>query len=74
MRAVTNRAKGVLVLLLLLAGFPLIGALPHQLGAIRVAGLSLLWWYGGIAAPLAAWIVAVAWLSGPQPGSFDGPE
>lgn len=74
MRAVTNRTKGVLVLLLLLAGFPLIGALPHQLGAIRVGGLSLLWWYGGIAAPLAAWLVAVAWLSGSRPGPSAGHE
>jgi hypothetical protein len=74
MRAVTNRAKGVLTLLLLLAGFPLIGALPHQLGAIRVAGLSLLWWYGGVAAPIAAWIIAVAWLSGSPPSSFGGSE
>ncbi len=69
MRAVRNRAKGVLALFLLLAGFPLIDALPHKLGAIRVAGLSLLWWYGGVVAPLAAWIVAVAWLSGSQPDS-----
>lgn len=74
MRAVTNRTKGVLVLFLLLAGFPMIGALPHQLGAIRVGGLSLLWWYGGIAAPLAAWLAAVAWLSGSRPGPSAGHE
>ncbi len=74
MRAVTNRIKGVLVLLLLLAGLPLIGVLPHQLGAIRMGGLSLLWWYGGIVAPLAAWLVAVAWLSDSRPGPSSGPE
>ena len=69
MRAVTNRAKSALVLLLLLAGFPLLGALPNQLAAVRVAGLSLLWWYGGVAAPLAAWLAAVIWI----PGSGSGP-
>lgn len=70
MRAVTNRTTGALVLLLLLAGFPLLGALPNQLAAVRVAGLSLLWWYGGVAAPLAAWLVAVIWIpaSGSRPG------
>ncbi|HET8576301.1 MAG TPA: hypothetical protein VFO18_04335 [Methylomirabilota bacterium] len=70
----TNRTKGVLVLVLLLAGFPLIAALPYQIGAIRLAGLSLLWWYGGVAAPLAAWLVAVVCLSGSQPGRHARPE
>jgi hypothetical protein len=67
MRSVTNRSRGVVVLLVLLAGFPLIGALPHQIGAIRVGGLSLLWWYGGVVAPVAAWLVAVACLSAAPP-------
>jgi len=47
--AVTTRTTGVVLLALLLAGFLLIGALPNQAAAIRVAGLSLLWWYGGCA-------------------------
>ena len=69
MRPVRNRTTGALVLLLLLAGFPLLGALPNQLAAVRVAGLSLLWWYGGVAAPLAIWLAAVIWI----PGSGAGP-
>ncbi len=68
MRAVTNRTKGALVLLLLLAGFPLLSTLPNQLAAVRVAGLSLLWWYGGVAAPVAAWLTAVIWIPGPGSG------
>ena len=59
----TNRALG-LFLLLLLAGFPLITVLPNQVALIRLAGLSILWWYGGVGAPLLAWLIAVVWLPG----------
>jgi len=45
---------------LLLAAFPVIAALPDQIAAIRLAGLSVLWWYGGVVAPALAWLVAVA--------------
>ncbi len=65
MRAVTNRAKAALLLLLLLVVFPVIAALPNQVAAIRMAGLSLLWWYGGVIAPVLAWLVAVTWLAEP---------
>jgi hypothetical protein len=47
------------LLLVLLAGFPLIALLPSEAGSIRVAGLSVLWWYGAVAAPTLAWLVAV---------------
>jgi tetrahydromethanopterin S-methyltransferase subunit B len=47
------------LLLLLLAAYPLIGALPSEAGSIRVAGLSALWWYGAVVAPALAWLVAV---------------
>ena len=67
MRAVTNRAKVVFLLLLLLVAFPVIAVLPNQVGAVRLAGLSLLWWYGGVIAPLLAWLIAVAWLPDPPP-------
>ena len=46
-------------LLLLLAAYPLIGALPSEAGSIRVAGLALLWWYGAVVAPPLAWLTAV---------------
>jgi hypothetical protein len=67
MRAVTKPAKGVLLLLVLLAGFPLIASLPNQVGAIRLAGLSLLWWYGGVIAPVLAVLVAGVWLAAAPP-------
>ncbi len=47
------------LLLVLLAGFPFIALLPLEVGSIRVGGLSLLWWYGAVAAPVLAWLVAV---------------
>lgn len=47
------------LLLLLLAAYPLIGALPSEAGNIRIAGLSVLWWYGAVVAPVLAWVTAV---------------
>jgi len=52
-------ALPALLLLLLLAAYPLIGALPSEAGSIRVAGLALLWWYGAVVAPALALLVAV---------------
>jgi hypothetical protein len=63
MRAVTKPATGVFLLLVLLAGVPLIACLPNQIGTIRLAGPSLLWWYGGVVAPMLAVLVAAVWLS-----------
>jgi hypothetical protein len=67
MRPVTTRTTGVVLLTLLLAGFLLLGALPKQVASIRVAGLSLLWWYGGLLAPVMAVLVAIRWLAEPPP-------
>jgi hypothetical protein len=67
MRPVTTRTTGVVLLALLLAGFLLFGALPTQAAAIRVAGLSLLWWYGGVLAPVMGVLVAIRWLAEPVP-------
>ena len=57
--AVVRTALPAVVLLLLLAAYPLIGALPSEAGSIRVAGLALLWWYGAVLAPALAWLAAV---------------
>jgi hypothetical protein len=67
MRPVTTRTTGVVLLAFLLVGFLLIGALPNQVAGIRVAGLSLLWWYGGVLAPVMAVLVAIRWLAEPLP-------
>jgi len=65
MRPVTHRTAGVVLLCLLLVGFLLLGALPNQVASIRVGGLSLLWWYGGVLAPVVAVLVAIRWLAEP---------
>ena len=52
-------ALPAVLLLLLLAAYPLIGALPSEAGSIRVGGLSVLWWYGAVVAPALAWLTAV---------------
>jgi hypothetical protein len=56
---VMARTTGVVWLVLLLAGFLLLDTLPGQAGGVRVAGLSLLWWYGGVLAPVTAALVAL---------------
>ncbi|HSE02527.1 MAG TPA: hypothetical protein VLK35_00130, partial [Methylomirabilota bacterium] len=58
---------GVVLLVLLLAGFLLLGALPNRVASIRVAGLTLLWWYGGVLGPVVAVLVAIRWLAEPLP-------
>ena len=72
MRPVTTRTTGVVLLVLLLAGFLLLGALPNQVASIRVAGLSLLWWYGGVLAPVMAVLVAIRWLAEPRARPVSG--
>jgi hypothetical protein len=69
MLTVTTRGIAALLLLVVLAMFPIIAALPHQIGAIRLAGISLLWWFGGVIAPMLAAAIAVALLPGPPPPS-----
>lgn len=48
------------VLLALLAGAAALALGPRDPGAIRVGGVSLLWWYGAAAAPVVAALVALA--------------
>jgi hypothetical protein len=67
MRPVTHRTAGVVLLSLLLVGFLLLGALPNQVSSIRVGGLSVLWWYGGVLAPVIGVLVAIRWLADPLP-------
>jgi hypothetical protein len=62
MRAVANPGAAALLLFLLLVSGPLVGLLPGDIGAIRLAGVSLLWWYQGVAVPGVAVLVALVWL------------
>ena len=81
MRAVPKKAKPergpAATLLLLLAGFLVLAGLPDDRGSIRVAGVSLLWWYGAVLAPGLAVLAAVLRAprapgpSAPAPNSTD---
>ncbi len=67
MRPVSTRSTGVVLLWLLLAGFLVLGALPNQTASIRLGGLSVLWWYGGLLAPALGTLVAIRWLADSPP-------
>src|SRR5207244_10448891 len=60
MPTAARRRAGVATLLGLLAGALLLMAAPGNPGALRLAGISLLWWYAALAAPLAAVLVVAA--------------
>jgi hypothetical protein len=45
-------------LLVLLAGVPLLATLPNEVGSVRLAGVSLSWWYGGVVAPVLGVLIA----------------
>jgi hypothetical protein len=64
---VTLRSMAALLLLLVLVAFPALATWPHQIAMIRLAGLSILWWYGGIVAPVLAGLIAIAWLPDREP-------
>ena len=51
------RRVAVVVLVWLLAVPPLATALPGSPASVRVAGITLLWWYVACAGPLAATLV-----------------
>ena len=57
-----GRLMGIAALLVLLAVAPLLALAPAAPGAVRLAGVSVLWWYTGLAAPLAATILAIVLL------------
>src|SRR5206468_4194640 len=58
MPTAARRRAGVVALLGLLAGALLLMPAPGNPGALRLAGISLLWWYAALVAPLAAVPVA----------------
>ena len=43
-----------------LAGSAVLAVLPSGVATVRVAGLSLLWWYAAVAGPVVAVLVTAA--------------
>jgi hypothetical protein len=62
--AARGRRTAIALLLVLLAGAVVLALAPAAPGAVRVAGVSVLWWYVGGVAPVAATGIAIAWLVG----------
>jgi hypothetical protein len=54
-----GRRTAITALLVLLVGAPVLAVAPAAPGAVRVAGVSLLWWYAGLVAPLLATALAI---------------
>ena len=66
---------GAVVLALLVAALPVLWLVPASPGGVRVGGVSIEWWYGGLLAPVAGWAVAAWALRGErdQPDAADAP-
>lgn len=58
MSASRGRRTAIAALLVLLVGAPLLALAPAAPGAVRLAGVSLLWWYAGLVAPVLATTLA----------------
>jgi len=58
MSADRGRRIAVVVLIVVLLLPPLASVLPGSPGAVRVAGVTLLWWYAALIGPLAAALTA----------------
>ena len=54
-----GRRTAIAALLVLLVGAPLLALAPAAPGAVRIAGVSLLWWYTGVVAPVLATAIAI---------------
>lgn len=54
--------RGPLALLLILVALPALFLAPFDLGSVRIAGVSLAWWYGGAAGPLLGFLLTLACL------------
>jgi hypothetical protein len=54
-----RRRAAILALLVLLLGAPLLALAPASPGAVRIGGVSLLWWYAGLVGPVLASIVGL---------------
>ncbi|HUG36163.1 MAG TPA: hypothetical protein VML54_04380 [Candidatus Limnocylindrales bacterium] len=60
--APSRGALSAVLLVALLAIYPALDLLPGAPGSIRIGGLSVLWWYGGVLAPIVGVAVVVGLL------------
>jgi len=57
-----GRRIGIAALLVLLAIAPVLALAPAAPGVVRDSGVSLLWWYAAVVAPLIATTLAIVLL------------
>lgn len=50
----------IVMVFLVLGGGVALTVAPFELGTIRLAGVSLLWWYGAVAAPVVTVTITAA--------------
>ena len=49
-----RQTRAIATILLMLGGGVALSVAPFEVGTIRLAGVSLLWWYGVVATPVVA--------------------
>jgi hypothetical protein len=69
-----SSGPAIALVFLLLGGVLVLTLAPFEIGTIRLAGVSLLWWYGVLAAPLLAAVVTVAALARSGHAKRDDPH
>jgi hypothetical protein len=57
-KASGRRRRAIVVLLVLLAVAPALALLPFDPASVRLAGVSVFWWYSAVGAPCLAIVVA----------------
>jgi hypothetical protein len=62
MSAARARRIGMVVLSLLPLPLLLLALLPGSPGTVRLAGVSLVWWYAGLVGPALALVLATVFL------------
>ena len=67
-----SSGPAIALVFLLLGGVLLLTLAPYEIGTIRLAGVSLLWWYGVLAVPVLA--VAVTVMAFARGGRAKGDE
>ena len=70
----TPHGWAVMMVFVLLGGVTVLTMAPFELGTIRLAGVSLLWWYGVVVVPVVAvGTAALALVRGQARASTDDP-
>ena len=73
MTAVPSTLPALAMVFLLLGGVAVLTVAPFELGTIRLAGVSLLWWYGLVGVPVVLVAATITLLIRRAPSAPPGP-